>query len=297
MTERLRTVCDFTRYAMTEMESHHVSLGHGSEDLWQEATFLVLRSLGLPFDRLQAFWNATLTQDECDTLLERIHLRCVDRLPVPYLVNEAWLTGYSFYVDERVLIPRSYIAELLEEGLSPWIDNVEDVESVLDLCTGSGCLAILAAETFPNASVTGADISAQALEVAHINVDEYGLTEVLDLVESDLFSGLKNRRFDLIISNPPYVTDEAMQLLPDEYRVEPELALAAGADGMSVVQKMIPELRSHLTENGQAVIEIGNGKEAFEALYPELTVTWLTTSGGDDQVFLVTARNLLAAGF
>lgn len=297
MSNTLKTVRDFTRYAMTQMELHDVSLGHGSVDLWQEATFLVLRFLKLPFERLESFWDANLTEEEARDLMELIRKRTIDKIPTPYLLREAWLSDHPFYVDERALIPRSFISELLAEDLSPWIEDVEDVESVLDLCTGSACLAILAAETFPNASVTGADISSEALDVARINREDYGLSEVLELVQSDLFKNLKGRRFDVIISNPPYVTEGAMQTLPDEYRAEPELALVAGIDGMSVVERMIRELSDHLTDQGMAVIEIGDGRDAFESLFPTLPVTWLTTSAGDDMVFMVTAKDLRENGF
>ena len=288
----LLTIRDAVRWAMTEMEKNNISLGHGTADHWEEATFLVMRTLKLPFDRLEAFWDARLTPEELDEVLGNIDVRVHMKKPVPYLVREAWLTGESFYVDERVLIPRSYIAELLEEQFEPWVEDPEAVESVLDMCTGSGCLAILAGKAFPNATLTGADISADALEVAKINRTRFGLDADLELVQSDLFENLGGRRFDIIISNPPYVTEEAMQALPQEYRHEPALALGAGGDGMDVMRRMMPALREHLTENGIAVIEIGNGREAFEAIWPELPVTWLTTSGGDDQVFVVTARDL-----
>lgn len=292
----LSTIRDFTRWAMTEMEKNDISLGHGTADYWEEATALVMRKLGLPFDRLQAFWDAKLTPEEMSDVAQAIELRVKEKIPLAYLIHEGWLSEHCFYVDERVLIPRSFIAELLEENLSPWIDDPENVHSVLDMCTGSGCLAILAAETFPNAEVTGADISADALEVAAINRSRFDLEGELELVQTDLFENLKGRRFDLIISNPPYVTEEAMQDLPAEYRHEPALALGAGDDGMDIMRRMMPELANHLTENGLAVIEIGDGREAFEAIWPDLPVTWLTTSGGDELVFAVRAEDLKHLG-
>lgn len=292
----LSTIRDFTRWAMTEMEKNDISLGHGTADYWEEATALVMRKLGLPFDRLQAFWDAKLTPEEMSDVAQAIELRVKEKIPLAYLIHEGWLSEHCFYVDERVLIPRSFIAELLEENLSPRIDDPENVHSVLDMCTGSGCLAILAAETFPNAEVTGADISADALEVAAINRSRFDLEGELELVQTDLFENLKGRRFDLIISNPPYVTEEAMQDLPAEYRHEPALALGAGDDGMDIMRRMMPELANHLTENGLAVIEIGDGREAFEAIWPDLPVTWLTTSGGDELVFAVRAEDLKHLG-
>ncbi len=290
----LLTIRDVTRWAMSEMERNAISLGHGTADFWEEATFLVMRTLKLPFDRLETFWAAHLTPEELEEVLCNIDLRVHMKKPVPYLIKEGWLSDHCFYVDERVLIPRSFIAELLEEDLAPWVENPEEVTSVLDMCTGSGCLAILAAETFPNAAVTGADISPDALDVAKINRTRFGLDEDLELVQTDLFTKLQGRTFDLIISNPPYVTEDAMGNLPAEYRHEPALALGAGADGMDILRRLMPELASHLNEGGLAVIEIGDGREAFEAIWPTLPVTWLTTSGGDDMVFLVKREDLVA---
>ncbi len=287
----LHTVCDMVRWAMSEMQRFNVTLGHGSADDWEEATFLVLRTLKLPFERLEAFWNARLTQDEVWEVLKNIKARVHDKVPAAYLVHEAWLTEHPFYVDERVLIPRSYIAELLEDGLHPWVEP-DSVQTVLDMCTGSGCLAILAQEAFPQAQVTGADISADALEVAKINRSKYGMDDALELIQSDIFSHLGRRRFDLIISNPPYVTQQAMDDLPDEYRHEPALALEAGPDGMDFMRRFMPALREHLTENGLAVVEIGDGREAFEAIWPELPVTWLSTEEEEDMVFAVYAKDL-----
>lgn len=288
----LLTIRDVTRWAMSEMERNAISLGHGTADFWEEATFLVMRTLKLPFDRLETFWGAHLTPQELEEVLCNIDLRVHMKKPVPYLIKEGWLSDHCFYVDERVLIPRSFIAELLEESLSPWIDDPESVTSVLDMCTGSGCFAILAAETFPNAAVTGADISPDALDVSKINRTRFGLDDDLELVQTDLFTNLKDRKFDLIISNPPYVTEAAMEELPAEYRHEPALALGAGRDGMDILRRMMPVLADYLTDDGMAVIEIGDGREAFEALWPTLPVTWLTTSGGDDMVFLVKRSDL-----
>lgn len=287
----LHTICDMVRWAMSEMERFEVSLGHGTADYWEEATFLVLRTLKLPFDRLETFWNARLTPDEVWEVMKNIASRVHDKVPAPYLVHEAWLTEQPFYVDERVLIPRSYIAELLEEKLEPWVE-ADKVGTVLDMCTGSGCLAILAQEAFPHAQVTGADISAEALEVAKINRSRYGMDETLELIQSDIFSQLGKRRFDLIISNPPYVTQEAMDMLPGEYRHEPALALEAGEDGMDFMRRFMPALKDHLTKDGLAVVEIGDGREAFEAIWPDLPVTWLATEEEEDMIFAVHARDL-----
>ena len=287
----LRTIRDVYRWAITEMENADLSYGHGSPDAAEEASFLICRALKLPFERFETFYDAALTHNELVRLVHLIDRRVHDKTPTAYLLKEAWLTGHRFYIDERALIPRSYIAELLEEDLAPWIEDPYAVQSVLDLCTGSGCLAILAKGTFPNAHVTGSDISPDALEVAKINRRDYGLENELELVQGDLFSGLKDRRFELIITNPPYVTTASMARLPAEYRHEPALALGAGDDGMDVVRRILREAKDHLTENGIIVVEVGDGLEAVEAMYPNLPITWLTVSGGDDQVFMARAED------
>lgn len=290
----LKTIRDLYRWAITEMENADLSYGHGSPDAAEEASFLICRALKLPFERFETFFDAALTHNELVRLVHLIDRRVHDKTPTAYLLKEAWLTGHRFYIDERALIPRSYIAELLEEDLAPWIDDPYEVESVLDLCTGSGCLAILAQGTFPNARVTGSDISADALEVAKINRRDYGLEDDLELVQGDLFASLEGRRFELIITNPPYVTTASMARLPAEYRHEPALALGAGDDGMDVVRRILREAKDHLTENGMIIVEVGDGLEAVETMYPGLPLTWLTVSGGDDQVFMARAEDLRA---
>lgn len=288
----LKTLRDLYRWAVTEMENADLSYGHGSPDSCEDASFLICRALKLPFERFEMFLDAQLTHNELVRIVHLIDRRVHDKTPTAYLLKEAWLTGHRFYIDERALIPRSYIAELIEDDLAPWIEDPEAVESVLDLCTGSGCLAILAQGAFPNARVTGSDISRDALEVAKINRRDYGMEETLELVQGNLFENLQGRRFDLIISNPPYVTTASMEALPGEYRHEPELALAAGEDGMDVVEHIVREAADHLTENGILIVEVGDGLEAIEAKFPGLPITWLSVSGGDDQVFMATAADL-----
>ena len=290
----LKTIRDLYRWAITEMENADLSYGHGSPDAAEEASFLICRALKLPFERFETFFDAALTHNELVRLVHLIDRRVHDKTPTAYLLKEAWLTGHRFYIDERALIPRSYIAELLEEDLAPWVEDPYEVGSVLDLCTGSGCLAILAQGAFPNAAVTGSDISADALEVAKINRRDYGLEDDLELVQGDLFASLEGRRFELIITNPPYVTTASMARLPAEYRHEPALALGAGDDGMDVVRRMLPEAAKHLNDGGFLIVEVGDGLEAVEALFPGLELTWLSVSGGDDQVFMVTKEALLA---
>lgn len=289
---RLETIRDVIRYAMTRFEEEGIFLGHGCADCYEEAYFLVLRALKLDFSDLERFWDARLTAKELKRILEMIERRAVDKVPTPYLLNEAWLTDHVFYCDERVLIPRSYIAELLQDAFDPWVDDPEGVTSVLDLCTGSGCLGILAAETFPNAKVDCADISPDALDVAEINLANYGLTDEIELVETDLFNNLQGRKYDIIISNPPYVTEEAMENLTDEYKHEPELALGAGVDGLDIVRRMLAEAKDHLNDGGLLIVEVGDGREACEEAFPELPFIWLSTENEEDMVFLLRKEDL-----
>ncbi len=282
----LRTIRDALRFAVTRFNESRVHFGHGQADAFDDAVFLVMRSLKLPVERLDVFLDAYLTHAEINTLLAQIEQRAKRRQPVAYILNEAWLQGYPFYVDQRVIIPRSFIAELLVEGFTPWIEDPESVTSVLDLCTGSGCLAIIAAHVFPNAKVDAVDLSPEALQVAAKNVTDYELTDRIQLIESDVFSALGNKRYDLIISNPPYVPDASMARLPKEYLHEPKMALAGGADGMNVIRRLLREARGHLNRGGHLVVEVGGERATVEAQF-DLPFTWLTTSGGDDMVFLL----------
>ncbi len=291
-TGALRTIRDFIRYGVTRLYNSKATFMHGYDNPVDEASFLVLRLLEIPLEVEEKFLDCALTEDERVRVLNAINRRCDDLVPTAYLTHEWWLTGHVFYVDDRVLIPRSYIAELLEEDLAPWVEDPDSVSSVLDMCTGSACLAILASATFPWATVDCADISPEALEVARRNISDYGLEDIVTPYESDLFSALDGKTYDVIISNPPYVTQEAMDALPQEYRHEPSLALAAGDDGMDVVRRLMAQAKEHLNDGGIMIVEIGDGREAFEAIYPDMPVMWLTTSGGDDQVFLVHKEDL-----
>ena len=283
---RLQTIRDVIRYAMTQFETHNIFCGHGCADTYEEAYFLVLRSLKLNFEDSERFWDARVSNAELKMLLERIERRAIDKVPTPYLLKEAWLVDHPFYCDERVLIPRSYIAELLKDELAPWVSDAENVTRVLDLCTGSGCLGILAAKVFPNAKVDCVDISQDALDVAKINVERYGMQNRIELIKSDLFNELAGRQYDVIISNPPYVTDEAMANLTQEYRHEPALALGAGADGLDIVRRMMSDAKNYLTPRGVMVVEVGDGRAACEAAYPKTPFTWLATENEDEMVFL-----------
>lgn len=248
--------------------------------------------MGLPPHDLKTYFDRELSKTQRETALQLIERRVAERLPSAYLAHEAWLVGHRFYVDQRVIVPRSFIAELLSAGLDPWLADPDSVASVLDLCTGSGCLAILAALAFANAKVDATDISAEAIQVARRNVDDFGLASRVNLVKTDLFSGLAGRRYDLIIANPPYVDAKSMSKLPAEYRKEPQLALAAGSDGLVVVNRILRRAGRHLTANGILVAEIGHHRALLEATYPRLEFTWLDVAAGDEFVFLLTAEQL-----
>lgn len=291
----LRTVRDTLRFAVTRFNEAGLYFGHGQIDSYDEAVFLVLRALSLPLDRMEVFLDAFLTMGEINSLLQLIDRRVRTRMPAAYLLNEAWLQGYRFYVDTRCIVPRSFIAELLKDELQPWVPDPDAVHSVLDLCTGSGCLAIMAAQMFPNAQVDALDLSLDALAVATRNVDDYGLRSRVRLLSSDLFEAIEGCRYDLILCNPPYVTGAAMDALPPEYRHEPRMALAGGTDGMDLVRTVVRQAQAHLQPAGVLVVEVGDGRDAVERSFPQLPLTWLTTSAGDDMVFLAQRDDLPAA--
>ena len=288
----LFTVRDYIRYAVSRFNAAQLFFGHGSDNAWDEAVYLTLHTLNLPLDRLEPFLDARLLPHERELLLDLYPRRCQDRLPAAYLTNEAWLGEHRFYVDDRVIVPRSFIAELLDEQLTPWIDDPWAVESALDLCTGSGCLAILTALAFPNAELAAVDLSEDALSVAARNVADYHLTDRVELIHSDAFTKLVGRKFDLIISNPPYVNAESVAALPPEYLHEPELALGSGEDGLDFTRIILREAKKHLTENGILIVEIGHNRDDLEAAYPTLPFTWLETAAGDEFVFLLHAADL-----
>ena len=282
-----RTLRDLLRHAVTRFQQAQLAYGHGNDNAYDEAAYLLLRTLHLPLDRLDPFLDARLLPEEIAALLQVIDRRVTERLPAAYITREAWLRDYRFYVDERVIVPRSHIAELILEGVASSHQDPEFVSSCLDLCTGSGCLAILLALAYPDASIDAVDLSRDALEVARCNVEDYGLQERVRLVESDLFAGLKGRQYQIIVSNPPYVDAADMASLPREYRHEPALALAGGEDGMDVVRKIIARARRHLAPEGILIVEVGSGRGRVEAAFPGLDFIWLETSAGGDPVFLL----------
>jgi ribosomal protein L3 glutamine methyltransferase len=292
MTHPFSTVRDVLRYAVSRFNQAGLSFGHGSSNAYDEAAYLVLHTLHLPIDLLEPFLDARLTSEEIDSVLKVVERRATDRVPAAYITQEAWMHGYRFHVDERVIVPRSFIGELLQDGLQPYVEDPEQVSAVLELCTGSGCLAILAAHAFPNADIDAVDLSPAALEVATRNVHDYGLDERIALFDGDLYGPLPERRYDVIITNPPYVNAQSMKELPAEYKHEPEMALAGGADGMDIVRRIIADARNWLTDEGVLVVEIGNERAHVEAAFGGLELVWMSTSAGDDNVFLIQASDL-----
>ena len=288
----LRTVRDVLRFAVSEFNRAGLFFGHGSDNAHDEAAYLILHSLDLPLDRLDPYLDAVLLPAERHDLLAKIQRRVTERLPVAYLTHQAWQGEFEFYVDERVIVPRSFIYELLGDGLRPWIEYDELVHRALDLCTGSGCLAVQMAYHYPDAEIDAVDISLDALEVAAINVEDYGLEERINLIHTDLFEGLEGT-YDLIVSNPPYVDAESVAELPPEYLHEPELSLGSGDDGLDATRQILLYAAKYLNPKGVLLVEIGHNREVLEQAYPELPFTWLETSGGDGFVFLLTREQLL----
>lgn len=289
----LVTLRDFLRWAVSRFNEVGLHFGHGTQNAYDEAAYLLLHALHLPLDRMEPFLDAALTESERKTVFAILNRRIDERIPAAYLTHEAWLGDFPFYVDERVIVPRSHIAELLlDDPLAPWVSDPDAVVSALDLCTGSGCLAILLAHAFPNARIDAADISTDALEVAARNVAEYQLGNRIGLIHSDLFAGLKGRSYDIIISNPPYVTGASMRVLPAEYRHEPALALASGEDGLDAVRDIIALSRAHLKPDGLLAVEVGGNRAIVEMAFPRLGFTWLESKNGEGMVFLLTREQL-----
>ncbi|MCP9758250.1 50S ribosomal protein L3 N(5)-glutamine methyltransferase [Aquitalea sp. S1-19] len=291
----LLTIRDLLRFAISRFNEAELSYGHGSSNAHDEAAYLILSTLKLPIDTLDPYLDARLLQGEVEAVLDIIARRAVERVPAAYLTHEAWQGEFNFYVDERVLVPRSFIYELMGEPLEPWIEHPELVHRALDLCTGSGCLAIQLAHHYPDAQVDAVDISLDALEVASINIENYGLQERIQLIHSDMTEGLEEP-YDLIISNPPYVDQESVDELPEEYLHEPELALGSGRDGLDATRVILAEASRLLNPKGVLLVEIGHNRDVLEAAYPQLPFVWLETSGGDGFVFLLTREDLIEAG-
>ena len=286
------TIRDWIRFAVSQFEASDVFYGHGTDNAYDEAVWLIMSALHLPMDTLNNFLDSRLTTSERNKLADLIEQRITKHTPTAYLVKEAWLQGLKFYVDERVLIPRSFIAELLNNDLSSWIEFPEMIESAADICTGSGCLGILLASVFPNAAIDVVDISQDAIDVANINISNYGLETQVTAIKSDMFSALKGKKYDVIISNPPYVDAPSMAALPLEYQNEPQLALGSGIAGLDHTHTILREAANHLNDDGVLIVEIGHNREALEAAYPNIIFNWLETTSGNEFVFLLTKSQL-----
>ncbi len=287
-----RTVGQLIDAAAARFDRAGLHFGHGTHNAYDEAAWLMLHALEAAIDALEAHLDRVPTATQATRFDRLVSQRIDRRIPAAYLIGEAWLGEHHFYVDERVIVPRSFIAELLDEALTPWVADPARVGSVLDMCTGSGCLAILAALTFPNAHVDAVDLSDDALAVAQRNVADYALEARVRLHRSDLFRGLPRRPYDLILSNPPYVDAPSMKALPDEYRHEPAMALGSGRDGLDATRVLLREAKHYLSEAGLLVVEIGHNRTQLERAFPHLPFTWLSVSAGDDYVFLLERRQL-----
>ncbi len=292
LSNRLTTVRDYIRWGASQMNAAEVYFGHGTDNALDEAATLVLHALHLPPDLPETYFAAVLTPQECATVQALIEQRIATRQPAAYLTRRAWFMGLPFEVDQRVLVPRSPIAELIERQFQPWLADPEAVTAILDLCTGSGCIGIACAYAFPEAHVDLVDISPEALEVASLNVAEHGLYERVQVIASDVFTALPGRRYPLIISNPPYVDAAEYASLPAEYRHEPALGLQAGTDGLEIVRQILDQAGDYLTEDGWLVVEVGSSQAALLAAYPDLPFIWPEFERGGEGVFLLPAAAL-----
>ena len=290
VVNELVTFQDVLRWAVTEFNRAGLFFGHGTDNAWDEAVQLVLPSLNLDLQSNVTILQSRLTKREREMLIALIVTRIEQRIPVPYLTNSAWFAGLEFYVDERTLVPRSPIAELIETQFEPWVTS--SPKRILDLCTGSGCIAIACAYAFPEAEVDAVDLSEDALEVADINIQNHGLSQQVFPIQSDLFSGIENEKYDLIVSNPPYVDAEDMENLPEEYKHEPELGLACGHDGLDLVREMLRQAGSMLNEGGILFVEVGNSQVHLQSGYPDIPFQWIEFSIGGHGVFALTKAQL-----
>ncbi len=289
--DQLTTLRDYVRYAISRFNSAELFFGHGTSGPLDEAAALVLHALHLPYDLPGGYFQSTLTRAEREEILGLIERRIQERKPLAYLTHEAPFAGHQFYVDERVLVPRSPIAELIEAEFTPWVEP-EQVTRILDLCTGSGCIAIACALAFPDADVDAVDISKEALEVADINRRRLDVEDRVRTVRSDLFAELEGERYDIIVSNPPYVSLSEWQSLPEEFHAEPRLGLESGVDGLDCVRQILTAAPRHLTEEGILVVEVGSAAEALVAAFPEVPFCWLEFERGGDGIFLLTAEQV-----
>lgn len=287
----LSSLLDFIRWGASQFRAAELSFSHGMASALDEAAYLVLHTLHLPIDTPELYFASKLTQQEKQKVVDILERRLIERKPAAYLTNEAWFAGLPFYVDERVLVPRSPIAELIEKQFYPWVDQAQ-VEHVLDLCTGSGCIGIACAYAFPQAEVDLSDISADALAVAKLNIERHGVQAHVQALESDLFAHLTNKRYDLIVSNPPYVDAAEIEEMTSEFQHEPLLGLAAGKEGLDIAHRILATARKHLSDHGILIVEVGNSQFALAEAYPDVAFQWLEFERGGDGIFLLTAAQL-----
>ena len=287
----LKTVIDYIRWGASRFVEAKLSFGHGMSSPLDEAVYLVLRTLHLPVDTPDVYWRSAVTTSEALTLQAVIQRRVDEKIPAAYITKEGWFAGLQFFVDERVLVPRSPIAELVENQFAPWVDP-DDVEDILDLCTGSGCIGIACAYAFPNAQVDLSDISDEALEVAKINIEGHDASQRVRAVKSNLFDKLEGRVYDIIVSNPPYVDAEDMAALSQEFHHEPELGLSSGTQGLDLTKTILAEAASHLSDMGILVLEVGNSQYALAEAFPEVPFHWVDFERGGDGVFMLTKQQL-----
>lgn len=290
-TNDLLTIRDFLRWSVSCFNEAGLFYGHGTDNALDEGLALILHSLHLSHDMHSSFLDSRLTKNEKELITKLIHQRVTERIPVPYLTHEAWFSGLPFYVDERVLIPRSPFAELIETHFQPWME-IDHIDSILDLCTGSGCIAIACAKEFPNASVDASDISNDALVVAKMNVLRHEVENQVQLYQSDLFKSLPSKKYDLIVSNPPYVDAEDFESLPKEFLHEPKLGLEAGHNGLYFAEQILKNALNYLTPNGHLIVEVGNSEHALMEKYPDVHFTWIEFEHGGGGVFLLSAEQL-----
>ena len=290
--QQLHTIGDYLRFATSQFNQHDLYFGHGTDNAWDEAIALVMFALNLPTELTEQVKACHLLDDEKETILEFIQRRVVKGIPAAYITHQAFFAGLPFYVDERVLVPRSPIAELIENKFAPYFSDDNSPKRILDLCTGSGCIAIACASYFPQAEVDALDLSVDALNVAQINIENHGLEEQVIPIQSDVFSGIAYLSYDLIVSNPPYVDQEDVDTLPNEFLHEPEMGLGCGSDGLDIVRQILAQSASHLNDGGILVCEVGNSQVHVEAVYPDVPFTWLTFERGGHGVFMLTKAQL-----
>jgi len=291
LDDSLETITDFIRWGASLFKQSELFFGHGNATAIDEAAYLVLHTLNLEPDTHSVYFSSKLTENERHAVIEVLFRRAKEKKPAAYITNEAWFAGLPFYVDERVLVPRSPISELIQSHYEPWVDT-ENVEQILDLCTGSGCIAIANAYYFPGAEVDAVDISEDALDVALQNIERHGLVDQVNIIQSDLFNNLKGKQYDIIVSNPPYVDAEDLSAMPDEYHAEPQIGLKAGDDGLELVIPMLEQASEHLTDGGILIVEVGNSDYALQERFPDLPFYWLEFENGGQGVFLLTKEQL-----